>query len=126
VRTSITIQALDPATGALRDVYIDQGTIERIRTGPLQRFHILVGGLVSRVLERPEEVWKGIRDDGSGYAYVGNPGESRSEHGELRPVPPNLTFVAYLTEDWYLYEWRWDRLKSRNKRYDKQIWPIAI
>jgi hypothetical protein len=100
------------------------------RYGPEHKFHELK--LVKEVLELPTVIFEGLRDEQEdGLCYAGIPSGSYTNQGRKKPVPRGKTFLAFVTSNGQVFQWRWEDEDpdwegypiAWRARFTRQKWP---
>ena len=133
----ITPAGVDPLGegDARRSYYISIERMRRVFT--LSRFHYYNLRTAKDVLENPDEVYRGIRDDreGWGLCFHGVRDTCRSRDDKKQPVPKQgLTFCVFVSEKNVMFDWRFEERKlvacdeavllgGVQFRFKEMIWP---
>ena len=114
-RDYLTLQAIDPVDGKLRDVLISFDRMQAV--GRRSMGHAKeCGYIVPAILQKPTAIFEGLcRDEdedvrGAGWrCYCGVPERAYRQDGTETNSYPNQVYVVFVNDDHVAYNWRWEK-----------------
>lgn len=128
----VSVIGLSPTDEGQQEFWINKDVIQHhYKRGPLHKFYEL--HLVKEVMAAPAVIFRGLEREGQeeAYCYAGLASCGYTNRGDRLPPPLGMTFAVYVTKDFLIFRWGWERSHEQTltypenypNRYRSQLWP---